>query len=187
MKHISEFLNKSELSDPRDNFQYQEPFQPSHHEAKTEQVVDEIFIKLEAIFSGFKYTWPTDEKIENAKREWVLAFLDSDVKEIEKINIGLSKLRHLDSNFPPSPGQFIKLCEPSFEELGWPSIDAAYREAVALSHPQMVKNWTHAAIKETVTRIGSFNFSHMPEKVSRKKFEEVYKKLMNESIAGIEL
>jgi len=116
MKHISELVEK-EIKDPRKSFDYRQPFVSPNYENETAAVVNEIFEKMECIFSGFKHVWPNDTAIKGSKREWVLAFMDSGIKEIEKINQGLTKLRLLDTNFPPSPGQFIKLCQEPTKEI----------------------------------------------------------------------
>lgn len=137
MKSMNTILKNKDLTKSRDNYNYQEPFVSPNLNQETANIVNQLFEKMEVIFSGFKHTWPTDNEVSRAKKEWVLALIDSDIHEIERINKGLSQLRLLDKDFPPSPGQFIKLCQDPIKPIKHQSDT---RDMTYMSLPRPPKN-----------------------------------------------
>lgn len=162
-------------------FNYREPFADPTLLDQTTHVVHELFKILPGIFPAFRQAYPTETEFNAAKREWVKGFLQHHINNFEMLNQGLSKLRALNTPFIPSIGQFIALCQPSPEDLGLPSMEKAYKNAVSNAHPSSHhKNWACDEVKEAVKRIGSYNFSHMTEKEAKKAFESVYKEIISE-------
>jgi len=153
MKNINELLTNKKLCSITDSFNYQSPFVDPLRDDKTAAVVNEIFEKLEYIFSGFNHAWPDERIIAGAKKEWLRAFIEAELFDIATINIGLSALRRLESNFPPSPGQFIALCQnntpkkeikPTANTMNW----------------NLLKNWK-VKTDEELTRISNVREAEM--------------------------
>ena len=60
-------------------------------------------------FYGLRST--TSNEFENAKREWMKAFRQVGLNDIESIKRGVDAFRVLETPFVPSPGQFIAMCK----------------------------------------------------------------------------
>ncbi len=109
MKKISEVTDKL-ISDPRSDFNYQTPF-AIPEDATTANVINELFRIIVANFPAFKQAWPTEAEYEFAKKEWIKAFNQVGLRDIEDIQRGIDKFRLLETPFVPSPGQFLALCK----------------------------------------------------------------------------
>lgn len=75
------------------------------------RIVNKLFLSFQAIFPAFKQAWPTQAELDNSKREWVKAFKQAGLNDVEVIKRGLAKYRLLENPFVPSPGQFIAMCQ----------------------------------------------------------------------------
>ena len=93
-------------------------------------IVDSLFDQLAFVFPAWRYTWDTEEKIKGAKKEWVKAFFENNIATKEQIAYGLKKARKMDSDFLPSCGKFVAWCEPTPEDLGYPSEQQALRKCI---------------------------------------------------------
>lgn len=96
------------------NYNYREPFMDPNPKFTEEdyKIVNKLFLTFQSIFPAFKQAWPTETEFENAKREWMKAFKQVGLKDIEIIKMGVAKFRLLETPFVPSPGQFIAMCKP---------------------------------------------------------------------------
>lgn len=115
MKNISTVINNLDLTKIGDH-SLQNKVPPI---VKT--IVDSLFEQLAFVFPAWRYTWDSEEKIKGAKKEWVKAFFENDINTKEQISHGLKKARKMDSDFLPSCGKFVSWCNPSPEDLGYPS------------------------------------------------------------------
>lgn len=109
-------------------------------EEKTAEIVNKLFLTMQAIFPAFQKAWPTEKEFEMAKVQWVKAFIESNLKDIEDIKRGIANYRKLATPFVPSPGQFIQMCKkerkhPSHQEYIAPIGNPSSKEQ-ALSHLQ---------------------------------------------------
>lgn len=92
--------------------------------AEAKQVVNDIFDALMLIFPMFAAKMEDPEQAAGAKRQWMLAFMDSGVRNQRQIEAGLRKARLSDNHFPPTPGEFIAWCRDGFAEaVGLPSAE----------------------------------------------------------------
>ena len=142
----------------------------------TADVVNSLFKELQAIFPAWRQAWPTDEALMTAKRTWVKAFMAEGIKQIEQIRFGLQNCRKLGSDFAPSVGKFIQMCQPTPEALGIPSHGAAFAESVANAHPSMAgsREWSHQAVYHAASQCGFHALNTMKTEVSRKLFDRNY-------------
>jgi len=90
-------------------------------------VINKVFRELALILPAWKYAWKSDDpqnpdKVLNAaKQQWTKAFIENGISTVEQISYGFAKARKYDSDFVPSCGKFISWCNPSPEDLGYPS------------------------------------------------------------------
>lgn len=91
---------------------------------EAKQVVNDIFDSLMLIFPLFASKMEDPDQLAGAKRQWMLAFMDSGIRSQRQIEAGLRKARLSEKGFPPTPGEFIAWCRDGFAEaVGLPSAD----------------------------------------------------------------
>lgn len=79
---------------------------------RTIDIVNALFERIVAINPAFRQAWPTEHEFKMTKKEWVIAFIEAKLSDVEQIKRGLSEMRLSTSPFIPSPGQFIQWCRP---------------------------------------------------------------------------
>lgn len=162
---------------------------PLKADAGTVQVINALFRELMAIFPAWKQAWPDQEAINAAKATWTKAFMAERITKIEQIRFGIEQCRKVGSDFAPSVGKFIGLCQPTPEMLGIPPLDIAFREACRNVHPSMAgqANWSHDAIWHTAKEAGFENLNRLETSLSRKLFERNYMITVRRLIDGLPL
>lgn len=88
---------------------------------KKEQVArifNELFVQLQAAFPASVSTIREQNKLNEFRKQWMLAFLENGITTMEQVNAGMRHARASESPFWPSPGQFIKWCKDSKMVLG---------------------------------------------------------------------
>lgn len=89
--------------------------------AKKEQVArifNEMFVQLQAAFPGSIAAISEQGKLNEFRKQWMLAFLENGITTMEQVNAGMRHARASESPFWPSPWQFIKWCKDSKMVLG---------------------------------------------------------------------
>lgn len=138
------------------------------------QVVNSLFTELKAIHPAWRAAWPSDQMENTAKRSWTKAFTASGMCSIEQIRYGIDRCRASGSPFMPSVGQFLDWCRPSPENMGLPSVDRAYLQACAASHPAADASALHPAVWHAACEAGLYMLARQPESKSRPVFERAY-------------
>lgn len=152
------------------------PVMPKTLPPGTVDVVNALFKELQAIFPAWKQAWPTDAALSTAKRSWIKAFIVAEINTLEQIRFGIERCRSLGTDFAPSVGKFITLCQPTPEMLGIPPHDKAFREALVNAHPSRFGNrtWSHPAVRHAALQCEMHNLGDLvPEKAS-KVFDRAY-------------
>lgn len=139
-----------------------------------EEFINWLFFEIQSILPAFKQAWPTKGEYDGAKRNWILALCESDLKSIQQIKMGLKSLRAQTSPFVPTCGQFIALCKPSAHDLGLPPVEKAYIEACEAAHPQGSKIFSHKVVENAFINVGSYNLRTYPKSSSYPMFEHAY-------------
>lgn len=162
---------------------------PLKIDAGTVQVINSLFRELVAIFPAWKQAWPDDAAIGAAKATWIKAFMAENINRIEQIRFGIEQCRKLGSDFAPSVGKFIKLCEPTPEMLGIPSLEKAFREACRNAHPSMAGQgrWSHQAVWHTAKECGFEPLNRLESSLAMKLFERNYVITVRRMIEGLPL
>jgi hypothetical protein len=142
-----------------------------------------------AIFPAWKQAWPDKEAIGAAKATWTKAFMAENITRIEQIRFGIEQCRKLGSDFAPSVGKFIKLCQPTPEMLGIPSLEKAFREACRNAHPSMAgqAKWSHQAVWHTAKECGFEPLNRLETSLAMKLFERNYVITVRRMIEGLPL
>ncbi|PCR94882.1 Replication protein P [Pseudomonas fluorescens] len=155
----------------------------------TVQVINSLFRELMAIFPAWKQAWPDKEATSAAKATWTKAFMAEKITTIEQIRFGIEQCRKLGSDFAPSVGKFINLCQPTPEMLGLPPLETAFREACRNVHPSMAgqANWSHDAIWHTAKESGFESLNRLETSLARKLFERNYVITVRRLIDGLPL
>ncbi len=171
MKELSNVLNKLDLS-KQGNHSLQNNVPPI-----VKSIVDSLFDQLAFVFPAWKYTWDSEEKIKGAKKEWVKAFFENGITTKEQIACGLRKARKKDGDFLPSCGTFVSWCNPSPEDLGYPTEQKAlmlcvsYRANIKLG----LKTHTRPLIMELCKTVDWFLMNAASTQAEHKKAEAHFK------------
>lgn len=146
-------------------------------------IINQVFSQLSIIFPAWKHNWKSDDpanpdKILNlAKMEWTKAFNENGVVTLEQIKFGFAKARKLESNFLPSCGVFIGWCNPTPEDLGYPSEQRAsmlcvsYRAKLKLNLP----THTRPLIMELCKRVDWYLMNAASTQPEHRKAEAHFK------------
>ncbi|MEN5029119.1 replication protein P [Pseudomonas sp. Ps21-P2] len=162
---------------------------PLKIDAGTVQVINALFRELMAIFPAWKQAWPDQAAVDAAKATWTKAFMAENITRIEQIRFGIEQCRKLGSDFAPSVGKFIKLCQPTPEMLGIPSLEKAFREASRNAHPSMAGQgrWSHQAVWHTAKECGFEPLNRLESSLAMKLFERNYVITVRRMIEGLPL
>jgi hypothetical protein len=162
---------------------------PLKADAGTVQVINALFRELMAIFPAWKQAWPDQEAINSAKATWTKAFMAERIAKIEQIRFGIEQCRKVGSDFAPSVGKFIQLCQPTPEILGLPTLESAFREACRNAHPAMAgqANWSHDAVWHTAKESGFESLNRLETSLARKLFERNYVITLRRLVEGLPL
>lgn len=149
---------------------------PPTKEPKIERI-NTLFTRFAAIYGGlWTSRLPNQQALQITQETWergLNAFND------EQIVQGLQKC--IDPFFayvdhPPTLGQFIQLCLPSFEEMGFPVPDEAYHQT------SMPEEKRHRMVNKTLDYINNYTFKLMSEKEGRKRFLDTYNLLVKKEL-----
>lgn len=142
----------------------------------TVDVVNALFKELQAIFPAWKQAWPNDDALRAAKRSWTKAFIVAGINQIEQIRFGIERCRALGTDFMPSVGKFVSLCQPTPEMLGIPSHDKAFREALLNLHPARItsREWSHPAVRHAALQCEMHNLTDLITEKASKVFDRAY-------------
>lgn len=162
---------------------------PLKADAGTVQVINALFRELMAIFPAWKQAWPDQEAINAAKATWTKAFMAERITKVEQIRFGIEQCRKVGSDFAPSVGKFIQLCQPTPEMLGLPTLESAFREASRNAHPAMAgqANWSHDAVWHAAKESGFESLNRLETSLARKLFERNYVITLRRLVEGLPL
>ena len=156
-------------------------------------IIDRVFNNLAIIFPAWKHNWKSDDPsdpdkvLRAAKREWTKAFIENKICTMEQIKCGFAKARQSESDFLPSCGKFISWCQPSAEDLGYPSEREAMKECVNYRNSQRMFYSDTIAVRPFIAELTKrvdwwlINNASTNEQIrkSEKHFSEVYIEMIN--------
>lgn len=112
------------------------------------------------------------------KRELLEALIRERVSDWAQIERGLSRVR---SDFLPNPNEFAQSCRVQPEDLGLPSLDESFHQAVTRNTSK------HPAVIFALRQTDSWALQRMPEADARKVWAKLWGKTVEHVIAGGEL
>jgi hypothetical protein len=95
---------------------------------EAERMVDSLFRQLMKVFpAAAQTTLRTDADLSAAKKQWIAAFAENDIRTREQLSAGMQHARASESPFWPSPGQFIAWCKgAALKAAGLPDENELY-------------------------------------------------------------
>lgn len=104
------------------------------------EIVNTAFDRLQVIFPAWQRSFPTPESLKAARSEWTKALVEADCVSDHQLAHGFRIAREQNIPFFPSPGMFVKWCQPTPESLGMPTVEQALSEVARhrSSHPAVV-------------------------------------------------
>ena len=151
------------------------------------QLVDQVFKQLKIICPAYDHALPTEQTVNDCKKEWVKAFFENDVNTVELVKSGLMGVRKSESDFLPSCGKFISWCKPSPENMGWPSSNEALKKCIEFRSNKKLfgakAKYCRPMIIELCKKVDWWLMNNANNQVERKKadnhFLETYMELLN--------
>lgn len=99
----------------------------------------------------------------------------------EQIALGLSRCVERGEAWPPTLPEFRALCTPTPADLGLPTVERAYRDAVFHTAGQP---WLHPAVAVAAREVGVFDLQRLPGDKARALFERAYEIVCRRARAG---
>lgn len=141
----------------------------------TIDVINQLFENLFSVCKAWKVAIGDDQAIGDCKRQWLSAFKENNITSIDRVKRGMVKVRARQLPFLPSPGEFIAFCKLDPIDVGAPSIDDAYKEAIKNAYPDgLEKRWTHDCVRYAYQRSGAFEMRTEPKSKTQPLFERHY-------------
>lgn len=171
MKNINELLDFNKI---KQNLEHERIESTPSISNEAIDLVNELFMVFKVHVKTFNIWTKDSDELEFIKHEWVLCFQQAKL-EMKDVIQGANKIRKAGYTYMITPAEFISLCKPTAEELGLPSLENAFRNAIENSYPtQSIKTWLHPVIRLTTLRTGSWNLVHEPQKIIKPLFEKHY-------------
>ena len=132
--------------------------------------------------------YSTDEAIAEARSEWSVGLRNVDTS---RIGPAIDKMVDAGHEWPPSLPEFVKLCEPSYAELGIPTAQEAW-QVVCRGDPggdmTVARRWKHpvifAAAKDPALDI--WNLRLLSLDVAMRTWQKIYQSYVDRMTAGEE-
>lgn len=132
--------------------------------ADSYHVINALFKQLESIFPSFMRAWPTEDVLQTAKKNWLLAFVETNVNSMKHLQVGLKKARHHPRSWVPTVGEFIEWCKPTMQDYGLPEPQMAFREACKNGYDLKYNahvTWSHPAVYHAGCETGWFEIEKL--------------------------
>lgn len=152
---------------------------------RTRGELDRLFVRIKAICPGWRSSWPNDEVENAAKAEWLAEIIRQQVTREEQLQAGIRALSAQARPLVPSAGQFCAWCWAP-EVFGLPSLDDAYREALANTHPAMVgaAKWSCPAVYWAAAGAGFSRLQALARKDGLAALEISYRQIIKKLARG---
>lgn len=92
-----------------------------------------------------------------------------------------------ESDYLPTVNRMIRACEETLSSQGLPRCRDAYLEAANAPSPRNAFAWSHPAVYHAGRNCGWHNLANLPEAKSYPLFEQAYRDLVRQVLAGAEL
>ena len=179
MKNIGSIVANGFPDDPRRSQQPKEAAMNA-----TADLVNDLFIELQAAFPAWRYSMPDAESLDAAKVNWTQTFFENDINQHSQLSWGMKKARKSPSPHFPSSGEFIDWCTPDPEDYGLPGERAAFNEACKNSHDPGGSKWSHPAVFVAGRETVFWDLASKPESETFVLFKHNYSVVIRRVMAG---
>lgn len=185
MQHISQLLPDQPHELPR-SARLSETYAPERLD-RAKSAVGEIFTALQtAMPARFSTMYPTPAEIKTAASIWAIGLIEARLTP-KQISYGLAKAI-TNTKYCPDLPDFIALCRPTPEDMGLPTLEAAYIEACYNANPGLLdRKWSHPAVFHAYQQVGPYELRTLPKKQSLPQFEVAYQRTVSAVLNGEEL
>ena len=129
--------------------------------------------------------YPDQDVLFEAEKAWGEALAGFSLDDIKR---GIEKSIDQHPSWPPTVGEFKKLCQVDPESIGLPSLANAFREVTNTRREFGEDHWrySHGIILAIIqdSEIDAYNLGRMTVEKSRKIFEPIYRKYIARALAG---
>jgi len=141
----------------------------------TQQVIDELFLRLQGACGAWRQSWPNQQIMDASKLEWLAEFMRSGITSMDQLRHGMRVVSASKSAFVPAPGVFVSWCFAP-EGLGLPSVEKAYEQAMRNSYPgrEGRGKWFHPAIYWATAAAGFLRLQALSREAGMVRFEQKY-------------
>jgi len=139
-----------------------------------------LWLRMSEIY-GSQFANQYGEVGGEAFQTWCLALQDMTT---EMIYSGFQKLLERERTFVPNLNEFRKLCQVTAEDLGLPSLEAAYLEACNNAHRVMAAKWSHPGVYHAGKAAGWFELRSESAQKTRPAFRAAYDDICKRLKAG---
>ena len=148
---------------------------PVEIDPATQQVIDELFLRLQGACGAWRQSWPSQRVMDASKLEWLAEFMRSGVHSMDQLRHGMRVVSASKSAFVPAPGVFVSWCFAP-EGLDLPSVETAFAQALRNTHPSMNGRgkWLHPAIYHAAAAAGFLSLQSLPRDLGLARFEQKY-------------
>ena len=179
MKNIGSIVADGFPDDSRRNQQPKEAAMNA-----TADLVNDLFVELQAAFPAWRYTMPDKEALDAAKASWTQTFFENDINQHSQLSWGMKKARKSASPHFPSSGEFVGWCTPDPEDYGLPGERSAYNEACNNSHDPEGSKWSHPAVFVAGKETSFFDLARKEERETYSIFQHNYSIVIRRVMAG---
>lgn len=150
----------------------------------TSSLVNELFRRMRAIKPGWRAAFQSQEELNTAKQEWLLAITEAGIRDWSVIESALGELRQQPGPFIPSTGDFIALCRKAqLSHWRLPSEPEAWAMLNRFFGPRHVRR-NFSQLNPAVYAAWKFMdwavVSDMQTKDQRKAFREAWARVMDD-------
>lgn len=114
---------------------------PSELDIFTRKIINKLFLTFEGIFPAFEKNYGSKIGYDNAKREWLKAFIQEGINDLDKIKIVCEECRKIENPFLLSIGKFISMYKNiGVYEKKYPMLNTERLLECQKAQPEIVKN-----------------------------------------------
>ena len=154
----------------------------------TASLVNDLFKRLRAIKPGWRAAFQTQEDLNTAKREWLLAIESAGICEWSVIERALDELRQQPGPFLPSTGDFIALCRKAqLNDWRVPSEAEAFGMLQRFFGPRhTLRDFTklNPAVYAAYLKLDWAMVSQLKTNLQRQAFKEAFAQVMEDIQKG---
>ena len=98
----------------------------------TAEVVNKIFVQLQAIYPAWRQAYSSDQEAGETKKQWIKGLIEAGMSDLSLIDAAIQTCRGSGKPFIPTVGEFIGYCRKAAQDrLGAFGVMEAYKKLLA--------------------------------------------------------